>query len=115
MLAFLLAFSLVSAPPASVSSPDTLRKELDGIADRFHGVLGYSLHHLRTGDRLERRGDEKFPTASTIKLAMLCAAMEKQQKGEIDYYQTRRLRKEDASEGTGFMRHYREGTSVKLK
>jgi len=115
MFAFLLALSLAAAPPPSVTSPDALRKELDGIAEQFHGVLGYSLHHLRTGDRLERRGDEKFPTASTIKLAMLCTAMEKQQKGEIDYYQTRRLNKEDASEGTGFMRHYREGTRVKLK
>lgn len=97
------------------AGPDGLRKQLDAIADRFHGKLGYSLHHLKTGDQLERLGSEKFPTASTIKVAMLCAAMEKQQKGEIGYYDARRLSQSDASSGTGFMRNYREGTRVRLK
>jgi hypothetical protein len=64
---------------------------------------------------LERRGDEKFPAASTIKLAMLCAAMERQQKGEIGYDEARTLTKEDRQNGTGLLQNYREGTPVGLR
>jgi beta-lactamase class A/pimeloyl-ACP methyl ester carboxylesterase len=105
---------ILSARPA-LAGPDRLRQELDAIANRFHGTLGYSLHHLRTGDRLERLGDEKFPTASTIKLAMLCAAMEKQQKGEIGYDEERTFREADRMYGTGLMMNYRAGTRVALR
>jgi beta-lactamase class A len=85
----LLALCLLAPSRPAPARPDRLREALDAIANRFHGTLGYSLHHLKTGDRLERAGDERFPTASTIKLAMLCAAMEKQQKGEIGYDEQR--------------------------
>jgi beta-lactamase class A len=83
------------APKAALGKTDSLGKELDAIADRFHGKIGYSLHHLKTGDSLERFGDVQFPTASTIKLAILCAAMEKEQRGEISYDDVRPLTEQD--------------------
>jgi beta-lactamase class A len=94
---------------------DELRKELNSISDAFGGKLGYSFHHLKTDERLERRGGELFPTASTIKLAMLCAALELQQEGKISYYERVALEKEDLGGGTGFMKYYREGTKPTLK
>ena len=97
------------------NSPTDLKKELDSIAGKFHGKLGYSFRHLKAGDRLERLGDERFPTASTIKLAMLCTVMEMQQKGEVGYYDRRLLEKQDIEGGTGFMKYYREGTKPTLK
>ena len=90
---------LSSAPKAVLGKSDSLRKQLDVIADRFHGKIGYSLHHLKTGERLERLGDEQFPTASTIKLAILCEAMEKEQKGEIGYDDVRPLTEHDRQYG----------------
>jgi beta-lactamase class A len=54
---------------------------------RYDGKLGVSLHHLRTGERLQLHADELFPTGSTIKVALLCAAMEQVEKGELQYYQ----------------------------
>lgn len=111
----LLTLCPLFAPPAAQAKADALRKELDGIADRFHGKLGYSLHHLKRGDRLERLGDEQFPTASTIKLAMLCAAMEKEQRGEIGYDDARPLGEQDRQYGTGLLHNYRAGTRVTLR
>src|SRR5439155_7446588 len=48
-----------------------LRKKLDSIADAHHGIVGYSVIDLETGARISRHGDETFPTASLIKVAIL--------------------------------------------
>lgn len=111
----LLVLCILSAPKAALAKTNSLRKELDTIADRFHGKIGYSLHHLKTGDRLERLGDEQFPSASTIKLAILCTAMEKGQKGEIGYDDTRPFTEQDRQYGTGLLHNYRAGTKITLR
>ncbi len=61
------------ATPASYARADTaaLHRTLDSLADRHRGVVGYTVHDLDTGERLERRGDETFSTASLIKVAVL--------------------------------------------
>src|SRR3954468_2428640 len=50
----------------SISGIDTmgLHRTLDSLVKHYHGVLGYSIHSLDTGERLTLRGDETFPTAS---------------------------------------------------
>ena len=59
--------------PVSFVRADTaaLHRTLDALAARHRGVVGYTVHNLDTGERLERRGDETFPTASLIKVAVL--------------------------------------------
>jgi beta-lactamase class A len=59
-------------PPASISV-DTLalRRTLDSLADAHHGTVGYAVFDIDGGPRLSRRGDETFPTASLIKVAVL--------------------------------------------
>src|SRR5512133_3786273 len=48
-----------------------LHRQLDAIANGHHGVLGYSVSNLDTGERLSLRGDETFSTASLIKVPIL--------------------------------------------
>jgi beta-lactamase class A len=61
------------AAPASFARADTaaLHRTLDSLAERHRGVVGYTVHDLDTGERLERRGDETFSTASLIKVSVL--------------------------------------------
>ncbi|MEJ7577218.1 MAG: serine hydrolase [Pyrinomonadaceae bacterium] len=110
---------LIAVFPARLcyASPNlnNLRRQLEAIANSFHGKIGVSLRHLKTKDRLELRGDEKFPTGSTIKVAMLCVAMEKVEKGELNYYQKFTLTEDEVSGGTGFLRNYQIGKQVTLK
>jgi len=108
----LTGFAVAQAP--AQPKVDELRKQLDTIADGFQFKLGYSLHHLKTKERLDRLGDEKFPTDSTLKVAIMCAAMEKVERGEIGYYDERPLLKEDRNAG-GFFYSYQVGTSILLK
>jgi len=62
-----------SAAPRPRPAVDTLalRRTLDSLADAHHGTVGYTVLDLDGGVRLSRRGDETFPTASLIKVAIL--------------------------------------------
>jgi beta-lactamase class A len=59
--------------PASYAHADTARlhRLLDSLATAQHGTVGYTVYDIDTGERLERRGDETFPTASLIKVPVL--------------------------------------------
>jgi beta-lactamase class A len=87
-----LAGAAAAQPPARPARPgaapafaraDTarLRRALDSLAAAYEGVgaapaarrgaVGYAVHDLDTGERVERRAHETFPTASLIKVAVL--------------------------------------------
>jgi len=68
---------------AHVQEPTALKTAMDGVADGFGGTLGYSLHHRGRGEHLAHRGDEPFPTASTIKTALMGAAMQQVDTGRL--------------------------------
>ena len=73
-LILLLATSAgAQAPAAARARADTaaLQRTLRSIASSHHGVLGYSVRNLDTGESLSFRGDETFPTASLIKVGIL--------------------------------------------
>jgi len=99
-------------PPSPLRS---LQAQLEGIATGFRGVLGLSFHHLKRGDRIELRGDELFPTASTIKIAVMAAALEKCQQGKLGYYEQREYTEADKRGGAGFIQFYKPGTKLELK
>ena len=62
-----------SPVPASFTRADTagLRRTLDSLASAHHGIVGYAVHDVDTGEHLARRGDETFSTASLIKVSIL--------------------------------------------
>jgi len=108
---------LITQTPATPQAPklDDLRKQLNSIAEKFTGKLGYSLHHLTKNESLDRLGDEMFPTDSTLKIAIMCAGMEKVERGEIGYYNLRPLLKEDKTGGSGFFQNYNAGAEIEFK
>ena len=108
---------LITHAPATPQAPklDDLRKQLDSIAEKFNGKLGYSLHHLTKNESLDRLGDEMFPTDSSIKAAIMCAGMEKVERGEIGYFDLRPLLKEDQTGGSGFFQNYKPGAEIEFK
>ena len=61
----------------------SLHRMLDSLAAAHHGVVGYTVHNLDTGERLERRGDETFPTASLIKVPVLVTVYDLVEKGTL--------------------------------
>ena len=67
-----------SPAPVSFTRADTakLHRTLDSLANAHHGVVGYTVHDIDTGERMELRGDETFPTASLIKVPILVTVYE---------------------------------------
>jgi beta-lactamase class A len=53
------------------SDTAALHRTLDSLANQHRGIVGYTVHNVDTGERLERRGDETFSTASLIKVPVL--------------------------------------------
>jgi beta-lactamase class A len=74
-LALLLVPAILTAqtpvPAKSVQLRAKVDAEIRRIADAADGVVGYVIVDLTNGDRFERQADQPFPTASTIKLAIL--------------------------------------------
>jgi beta-lactamase class A len=60
-----------AAPTFVRADTAALHRSLDSLAGAHRGVVGYTVLDLDTGERLERRGDETFPTASLIKVPVL--------------------------------------------
>jgi len=96
-------------------NPARLKATLDAICERFRGVMGYSLYHTRHQHRLNRLGDEIFPTASTIKTAIMAKAFEEIEAGRLRYDETLPITPEDVRDGAGVLQFFREKQSVSVK
>jgi beta-lactamase class A len=87
-----------------------LRKKLDSIADAHHGIVGYSVIDLETGARINRRGDETFPTASLIKVAILVTVYDLVAKGQLSLDDPLTVLKIDQVPGSGIIQFLHNGT-----
>lgn len=61
-----------------------LEKDLIRITDEFPGVMGVAIKDLSTGDELAVNGNEVFPIASSIKIAVLIEFFRKLEQGTIN-------------------------------
>ncbi|HJQ11217.1 MAG TPA: serine hydrolase [Gemmatimonadaceae bacterium] len=89
-----------------------LRRKLDSIADAHHGVVGYSVIDLESGARISRRGDETFPTASLIKVAILVTVYDLVAKGQLSLDDPLTVLKIDQVPGSGVIQYLHPGTML---
>ncbi|MFN2635420.1 MAG: serine hydrolase [Gemmatimonadaceae bacterium] len=92
-----------------------LRHRLDSIADAHHGVVGYSVIDLESGARLSRRGDETFPTASLIKVAILVTVYDLVAKGQLSLDDPLTVLRIDQVPGTGVIQYLHNGTILTIR
>jgi len=78
------------------------------MVDAFPGVAGVCVKDLTRGNGFAIRGDEDFPTASTIKIHVLTQLLLRAERGEIDLSQMVRLTPEMCVPGSGVIT-YLEG------
>ncbi|HKT07007.1 MAG TPA: serine hydrolase [Gemmatimonadaceae bacterium] len=89
-----------------------LRHTLDSLADAHHGVVGYSIIDLDTGDTLSRRGDETFPTASLIKVPILVTLYDLVAKHQISLDDPLTLLDIDKVPGSGSLQFMHDGATI---
>lgn len=95
--------------------PKRLKTRLDTICEKFRGVMGYSLYHTRYEHRIDYLGNELFPTASTIKVAVMSKAFEEIEAGRLGYSEKLPITPEDIRDGSGLLQFYKENQSVEVK
>lgn len=79
---------LLLANSAAFAQTDSkLTRQLTDIVQQFHGQVGIYVQNLKTGKTVAINADTLFPTASMIKVSILCGLMDKIQKGELNYHQ----------------------------
>lgn len=84
----LAAVLLGPVRPALAAGPRTdaeLERKLAAAAAGFHGRAGVYVRNLSSGTEAGFNADEAFPTASTVKLAILAALLDRVDRGELDY------------------------------
>lgn len=80
----LLAFAFLGGCQ-SAPSTNALRTELAALADALPGDVGIYFRHLESGEEIAIEADTVFPTASMIKVPILCGLFQKIEAGELAY------------------------------
>jgi beta-lactamase class A len=112
------AQTIVAGAPAAASTPvaraDTgrLRRALDSLANAHRGIVGYAVRNLDTGERLERRAAETFPTASLIKVSILVSLFDLIEKGQVALTDPIHVLRIDKVGGSGVLQFLHDGVDV---
>ncbi len=112
LLATLITSMALWQAPAATSKTETAKRaelrdktrvQLEAIAGRLDGVMGYVVVDLTSGERIERLPDEIFPLASTIKLAILYELFKQAEDGQVNLDDVRTLEKRHVVGGSGVL------------
>jgi len=103
---FVLAGAVLNAQPAAplpVELKARFERRVQEIASRVDGVVGYVFVDLTSGDRITHLEHETFPTASTIKLAIVYELVKQAAEGKITLDETMTLERGKAVGGSGVL------------
>jgi beta-lactamase class A len=96
-----------SDSPLAAELRRAFEARLGSIAAGLDGVVGYAIVDLESGQRFERLPDEPFPTASTIKLAVLYELLKQAEEGRVDLDEVAPLDRARIVAGSGVLQHLR--------
>jgi beta-lactamase class A len=89
-----------------------LRHRLDTLCARFPGRMGYALTLLKDGRHIDFRGDERFPTASTIKTAVALEAIRQVEEGRLKWTDHREVPPLNGREASMWSYAFKDGTKL---
>ncbi|MFN8876942.1 MAG: serine hydrolase [Gemmatimonadota bacterium] len=112
VLPFVPALALAAQPARTDTA--ALRRRLDAVVASHRGTVGYAIHNLDTGERLERLGDRPFPTASLIKVPILVSLMQQVEAGTLSLADPVSWSKLDQVGGAGVLHLFRPGGTLAL-
>lgn len=81
-----------------------LERQLTADVEGVDGVVGYAVLDLTNGDRFGQLQDEQFPTASTIKLAILYELFKQADDGRLRLDEPRTLDRSHVVGGSGILK-----------
>lgn len=106
-----------AAAPTAFARADTaaLRRTLDSLVTAHRGVAGYTVRNLDTGERVDHRAHETFPTASLIKVPILVALYDLIEKKEMALDDPIRVLAIDKVGGSGVLQFLHDGLEITVR
>jgi beta-lactamase class A len=101
--AFVITNAADDPPPLAKQLKANYERRLEEIASHLDGVLGYAVLDLTSGERVAHLEQAVFPTASTIKLAIVYELFKRVEEGSVDLNQTIVLDRANAVGGSGVL------------
>ncbi len=114
LLVLAVAFAKTASAQPTRTDTTALRRQLESIVVAHRGTVGYAIHNLDTGERLERLGDRPFPTASLIKVPILVSLMQQVEAGTLSLADPVTWSKLDQVGGAGVLHLFRPGGTLAL-
>lgn len=106
--------ALVTFGPGHNPLLSALKPKLDAVCQTFHGRIGYCVKLLDTGETIDFRGDERFPTASTIKTAVALEAVREVEEGKVKWSDKRPVPPQDGRQYSMWSYFFKDGTTLDL-
>jgi beta-lactamase class A len=91
-----------------------LTLKLQELVQGFEGDVGIFVQNLRTGRVAEVNADTIFPTASMIKVPIMCGVFDKIEKGELKYNENLVYRDSLLYAGEDILGSFKDGEKIKL-
>lgn len=117
LLIWLAYVAMIFDGPAQ--RPDPVKKKLmetiENAIASFDGSVGLSALNLETGEEILVNGDLRFPTASTIKTAVMLEAWHQTAEGVLSMDTLVTLRDADKVGGSGVLNGLSEGLALKVR
>jgi beta-lactamase class A len=103
-----------SSPSRTASEPTQLLEQIHSAVATFKGVMGVAARNLGTGEELLVNADLRFPSASTIKTAVMVEAYHQAAEGKLPLDTPITLRDADKVGGSGVLNGFRDGATLRV-
>jgi beta-lactamase class A len=112
-LAFLVVSCTLSQAVVTERTDDVLQLKLEQLVKGLKGDVGVYVRHLKTGQTAAVQADTVFPTASMVKVPILCGVFDKIEKGELKYNQ-QLVYRDSLKYDDGITGSFRDSTKIQL-
>ena len=114
LLAAVAAGAAAMPQRTDVPSTRTMNARISEVVRDFKGQIGVAARNLGTGEELDVNADTRFPTASTIKTAVMLEAYRQAAESGLSFDTPIALREEDKVGGSGVLRDLQPGLPVTI-
>jgi len=110
-----MAHRRASSGSAAMPAGSDLTTAVDRAIAAFGGDVGFFARNLVTGETVGRREDAVMPTASTIKVCVLCELYRQADAGEVDVHDRMEMTEADLTGGSGVLDELEPGLRPTLQ
>ena len=111
---FVTLLFLVYTAGSQTKTDKRLTQKLQMLVNDFKGDVGIYVQNLRTGKVASINADTIFPTASMIKVPIMCGVFDKIEKKELSYHQNLTYRDSLLYAGEDILGSFKDGEKIQL-